>query len=439
MMLKFILFVLSLFISPMLCAKAIDAKADIHERIEIVMWHALAGDLAEKVEQLVQGFNESQTDYQVKAIYKGEYKDTLTSFVAAFRAKQAPAIVQVPEVSTASMLVPEGIIKPLFQLMQEQHMTLPLDDFLPAVKNQYSQAGQLQAMPFNVSVPVIFYDAAALATVGVNEATFPKTWDEIEKLLVHLREAGFSCSYTTAYPSWVLIESYLALHALPLVNLDDDKAVYNHKALVQHLERLKRWKDADYFFYGGRSSDATALFTSGYCKMLSQSSGAYQSLAKLVKFKLGVAMIPFDPKLGVRHANVIGGAALWAVSGHSAEIYRGVAKFYAYLAEPKTQQRWHEMTGYIPLGFTGVYAQLKQIPVTSAILAIAKSDLSQSIQERFCFSGVPQSQIRMINDETIELVFAGIKRPQQAIDEAVSRANFILHRFRQNMKIVNRP
>ncbi|MEI6201987.1 MAG: sn-glycerol-3-phosphate ABC transporter substrate-binding protein, partial [Enhydrobacter sp.] len=71
---------------------------------EIQWWHAMGGNLGETVNALADQFNKSQKEYKVNAVYKGSYTETLTAAIAAFRAKQAPHIVQVFEVGTANMM-----------------------------------------------------------------------------------------------------------------------------------------------------------------------------------------------------------------------------------------------------------------------------------------------------------------------------------------------
>lgn len=398
--------------------------------VEIVMWHSLAGHLGLKINQLVADFNRSQVNYAVKLVYKGDYIESLTSFAAAFRAKQPPALVQVFEVGTATMLHPKGIIKPVEDLMREQGLSLPKENFLPAIRAFYSESDRLLAMPFNTSIPVIFYNADAVTKVGYNEKTFPRTWDELEILADKLRKAGSSCAYTSAYSSWIHIESFSAIHGLIMTETQPLRAVYNNKAIVNHLERLKKWQKKHYFEYGGRASDATVLFTSGRCALFSQSSGSYNSLAQLVKFHLGVALLPLDTKVSeIRHNNVAGGAALWVVAGQSPIVYRGIAQFFSYIAQPQIQQNWYKKTGYLPLGTEGVYSFAGE---NHPVLALAQIDLGLRRDERAVLPIGPQNQIRTINDEALEAIFAELKTPQQAIDEAVVRANYALLRFARN-------
>ncbi|WP_133127497.1 extracellular solute-binding protein [Legionella nagasakiensis] len=400
--------------------------------VELILWHSLAGKLGEEVAKLTKGFNQSQQDYIIKPIYKGDYLECLTSFAAAFQAKQPPAIIQVFEVGKATMLAPIGIIKPVEQLMQEQDIHLPKSSFFPAVRDYYSDHGHLMAMPFNISVPAMFYNADALASVGYTAETFPQTWDELEQLAEKLKRAGYPCVYTSAHPAWILLESFSAIHGLPMIDARGTKALYNNLPIIHHLERLVRWQRLHYFEYGGRTDDSTVLFTSGRCPLYSQSSGAYNSLMELVPFKLGIAPIPLDQAITPRrYANISGGAALWAVAGLSSTEYKGVARFFIYLARPEVQQQWHQNTGYLPLGVDGVYQSLVKNKSHPSLLLGQHELTGMQIGAKINQSGM-QNQIRVINGESLEAAFAGIKSPAEAINTAVLRANHALSRFKHN-------
>ncbi|MFT4059557.1 MAG: extracellular solute-binding protein [Legionella sp.] len=397
------------------------------KRLELVLWHGMAGQIGDEVRALADAFNQSQKTYWVKPVYKGSYTETLTSFAAAFRAQQPPAMVQIFEVGTALMYSPKGVIKPVEELMQEQGISLPQDDFISVVREFYSRNGRLIAFPFNLSVPILYYNRDALAKVGYTEENFPKTWDDMEVLAARLKKSGYSCVYTSAYPGWILFESFLALHGLPLTQGNPKHAVFDTPQLISHFTRLKRWHQQHYFRYAGRGDDATILFTSSICPLFSQSSGAYNSLSALVSFRLGVATMPLDTKVSpIRYTNVAGGAALWAVAGQSKEQYQGIARFFAFIAQPQTQQRWHNNTGYLPLGLQGVYAEIVKSS-HHPNLVLAQMEL-QAGGRSLKYYG-PQNQIRAINDEVVESMFAGLMSPDEAVHEFAKRANHVLTRF----------
>lgn len=152
------------------------------KRVELVFWHGMAGHLGDEVRLLADDFNQSQSEYFIKPVYKGNYVETLTSFAAAFKAHHPPAIVQIFEVGTSIMQSPKGVIKPVDELMQEQGMSLPQEDFIQSVREFYSNKGQLMALPFNLSVATLYYNLDILAKVGYSQVNFPRTWSEMEVL-----------------------------------------------------------------------------------------------------------------------------------------------------------------------------------------------------------------------------------------------------------------
>lgn len=391
---------------------------------DIIFWHSMAGQLGEEVARLSQQFNESQMAYRVRPVYKGDYMESLTSFAAAFRAKHPPNLVQVFEVGTSVMRSPRGVIKPVETLMREQGVEFPKGQYFPAVLSHYSMDGVLLAMPFNVSIPVMFYNADALAKLGVTQETFPKSWQGFERLAERLHREGFSCAYTSAYPAWILIESYQALHGLnPAEGASKDMI---HQQLKSHLKRMQEWQKKHYFEYGGRGDDPTALFTSGKCPIFSQSSGAFEALSGLTSFHLGVAPIPFDEtNKSTRHNNIVGGAALWIPAGQSKEIEHGISLYLAFIAKPSVQRSWYEHTGYLPMD-TAFQAS------EHSILDIAKLDLNHQYQ------AVPESQqgaenqIRTIYDQMLEAIFSGMMSVEDAMNKADRRIQHVLKRFRRN-------
>lgn len=404
------------------------------KRVELVLWHAMAGYSGDEVKLLTENFNHSQNKYLIIPVYKGDYVETLTSFAAAFRAHQPPAIVQIFEVGRAIMLSPPGVIKPVDELMQEQGMSLPQEDFIQSVREFYSQNGRLMALPFNLSVPTLYYNLDVLAKMGYNPANFPRTWVQMELLAKQLKKAGYACVYTSAYPGWVLFESFLAIHGLLLTQDNPVRAAFDTPQLLRHFERLKRWHSLHYFRYAGRVDDSTILFTSGFCPLFSQSSGAYNGLSALVPFHLGVASMPLDTQISkVRHANVAGGAALWAVAGQTREQYKGIAQFFAFIAKPEIQKRWHKHTGYLPLGLQGIYAGILQNSHHPTLL-IAQTDLLGFLPQKSLQYFGPQNQIRRINDEVLEAMFSGFMSPADALHESAARTNHVLQRFIRNAK-----
>ena len=52
---------------------------------DIMWWHAMSGELGRQLEKLASDFNASQTEYRVVPSYKGNYTETVTASIFAFR------------------------------------------------------------------------------------------------------------------------------------------------------------------------------------------------------------------------------------------------------------------------------------------------------------------------------------------------------------------
>ena len=87
---------------------------------EIMWWHAMSGELGRQLDKLASDFNASQSEYRIVPGYKGNYTETVTAAIFAFRSRSQPAIVQVNEIATATMMAAKGAIYPVFELMRDE-------------------------------------------------------------------------------------------------------------------------------------------------------------------------------------------------------------------------------------------------------------------------------------------------------------------------------
>ncbi|MCX8014278.1 MAG: extracellular solute-binding protein, partial [Rectinema sp.] len=114
----------------------------------IEFWHAMTGKNGEMVQAIADKFNATQNQYKVVPVYKGSYSDTMNAGIAAFRAGQPPAIIQVYEVGTATMMAAKNAIKPVYQLMAEFGEKWDPNMYIPTIKSYYSTSdGKMLSMP----------------------------------------------------------------------------------------------------------------------------------------------------------------------------------------------------------------------------------------------------------------------------------------------------
>jgi len=86
---------------------------------EIQWWHSMTAVNGEWVNDLAKEFNASQKDYKIVPTFKGTYDESMTAAVAAFRAGNAPHILQVFEVGTATMMASKGAVVPVGKVMAD--------------------------------------------------------------------------------------------------------------------------------------------------------------------------------------------------------------------------------------------------------------------------------------------------------------------------------
>jgi sn-glycerol 3-phosphate transport system substrate-binding protein len=408
---------------------------------EIQWWHAMDGKLGEKLAAVAETFNASQSDYKLVPVYKGNYTETMTAAIAAYRAQQAPHIVQVFEVGTATMMAARQAIYPVHELMADSGEPFDPKAFLPAVTGYYTDLdGNMLSMPFNSSTPVLYYNKDAFAKAGLDPEQPPKTWPEVAEFGKKLQAAGYPCGFTTGWQTWVQLENFSALHDVPFATAANGfggmKAAlaFNSPLHVRHIANMADWQKSKLFDYGGRRSDSRPKFLSGECPIYMDSSASYAAVkAGATGFQFGVGMLPhYADVAGAPQNSIIGGATLWTLRGRPAEDYKGVARFFSFLTEPEVQAKWHQDTGYVPITLAAYELTKSQgfydkNPGTD--IAVRQLTLNPPTEHSKGLRLGNFVQIRDVMEEELEAVWAGTKSAQQALDDAVRRGNELLRQF----------
>lgn len=406
---------------------------------EIQWWHALTGANNDVVVKLAEEFNASQSDYKVVPSYKGSYPDTMNAGIAAFRANNAPHILQVFEVGTATMMAATGAVKPVYKLMQETGEKFDPNAYLPAITGYYSTAkGDMLSFPFNSSSMVMWINKDALKKADI--AAIPKTWPEVFAAAKKLHAAGFaSCGFSTAWVTWANLEQLSAWHNVPLATkangLDgfDTELKFNGPVQIKHLETLIELQKDKTYDYSGRTNNAEGRFTSGECPIFLTSSGFFGNVRANAKFDWTNAPMPYYPDVkGAPQNSIIGGASLWVMGGKKPDEYKGVAKFLAFLSETDRQVAIHKASGYLPIT-KAAYAKAKELGfykdapyLETPLLELTNKEPTENSRGLRLGNMV---QLRDVWSEEIESALAGKKTAKDALDTAVQRGNQMLRQF----------
>ncbi|MGE0097074.1 MAG: sn-glycerol-3-phosphate ABC transporter substrate-binding protein UgpB [Hydrogenophaga sp.] len=410
-----------------------------HAQTEIQWWHSMTGGLNDWVIDLANGFNASQKEFKIVPTYKGTYDETMPAAVAAFRAGNAPHILQVYEVGTATMMAAKGAVVPVGKVMADAGYKFDSKAYIPAVVGYYTAPnGQMLSFPLNSSTTIFNYNKDLFKKAGLDPNQPPKTWPEVVLAAAKLKASGVSCPFTTSWQGWTQLESFSTWHNTEFASKGNgfggtsSRLTFNSPLHVRHIENLANMAKQGLFVYRGRGNSGDAPFYSGECAMATASSSTYASIKKNAKFDFGIAPLPYYPDVaGAPQNTVIGGASLWVMAGKKAPEYKGVAAFFNYLTNAEIQAKSHQRTGYLPITLASFEATeksgfYKQNPGTD----VAVNQMIRKTTEKS--RGIRLGnfvQIRAIEDEELEQVWAGKKSAKEALDSAVKRGNELLVRF----------
>ncbi len=438
--------------APLAVARAQDAT-----RTKIVFWHAMTGANNDEINRIARDFNASQPEVELQAIFKGSYADTLTAAIAAWRAGQAPHVVQIFEVGTGSMLAAGPAVKQVWQLAQETGTKIDPAAYIPAVRGYYSLPdGRMASMPLNSSTGLMWYNRYAFEMAGLDPESPPDTWDKLvvaaralkEKWAKPMAAKGGAdvMPVTSSWFAWIQLEEFSAIHNLPFATLEDGfgglgaELKFNSPAHAAQLARLLDMAKEGTFKYAGRDSTPDPLFYSGQAAIGFGSSAGRGDIVRNAKFKWAPALIPYNPELIKAPNNtIIGGASLWTMTTptRTPAEYKAVARFLEFIGQPEQDAKYHQDTGYVPVTLAGAALSEKQGYYTKspgadmAVRSLTRGTITDN-SKGLRLGRLPE--IRNIVYEEVEKGLQGQQTAQQALDSAVSRGNRVLREFEKAVK-----
>lgn len=404
-----------------------------HAQVEISWWHAMTGANAEVVEKIASDFNASQDDYVVKPVFKGTYPETLNAGIAAFRAGQAPDIMQVFDVGTGVMMGAGGAIVPVGKVLADGGFTFDKSQYLPGIVGYYSTPdGEMLSFPYNSSSPILYYNKDIFEKAGLDVDAPPQTWAEVWAAARKIKESGAAtCGYTSTWLTWIHTENFAAWNNVPWATNENGLAgtpelKIDGPLFVKHFQELADLEKEGVFVYGGRTSEAKQNFTSGECGILTESSGGLGDVVKS-GINYGIGKLPYDETAeGAPQNTTPGGASLWVMAGKSDEVYKGVATFFNYLSQTEVQQFLHEQSGYLPVTMaayeatkaSGFYEEnpARETPILQ-MTGKPPTENSKGVRA----PNLPQ--LRDIQNEEYEKMLGGQQTAEEALKNAVTRGN----------------
>jgi sn-glycerol 3-phosphate transport system substrate-binding protein len=386
---------------------------------EIIFWHSFTGPLESSLQEVILKFNE-KSQIKVKAVHMGHYSNLPD--IALSQDIHGPHIIQVAEYQYDRLAATHAqAFLPIDQILP-----LHLDSLTPYARAFYERNGKLYGLPFNISAGVMFINWDQWLKAGLSQKDVPQTWAQMEHVLERLQKSKLG-GFSTAWPVAYLFESFAAQIGTPLII--NGAFQINIPTFVHRLEQFVELSKKGVYRYGGRFSDAEALFTSGDVVIFLQGANRLETLRS--NRTVRAFPLPFDNKLVTRpYALNIGGASIWVKAGLSESQVSGIRLFMEYLLEPKVQADWFLKTHYLPLTNDALQKVMKlpSTPTTSGYPAI----LQVSAPRAAASNGVQHPlfyQIRTVIIQAIEEALSGQSTAQEALDKAQEKIQEKLSQF----------
>lgn len=395
-------------------------------KLQIQFWHSMSGNNQEALDAVVSGFNESQDQYEVVATNQGTYDESTGKFFNMANGDGSAQIIQIGEQNLQSM-IDSGMIASVSDLIDQY--SFDDSDLLEQEVNFYSVDGDMWAMPFNCSTPVVYYNKTVFDAAGVTE--FPTTFEGITEAAQKVAASNDSITPVGMYAYGYALDQMVINMGGYVINNENGRAerateVAYQDQITQIYNWIKDLQDQNLLLnYGSDGTNTISGFTQQQVGMFIASSASCRNVIdSSTDFEVGVANLPVPE--GTEPEGVYGGGgALCVATGLSEDVEKGIMEFFKYATSPEVQATWAVSTGYFPI-CNGAYDTdtLKTSYEEMPQLEVAANQLLNSnvnsITAGPLLSQLPQ--LRTDLQTALEAVFNG-SDVESAVAQAVESTN----------------
>jgi ABC-type glycerol-3-phosphate transport system substrate-binding protein len=338
-----------LTVAALLTGALVQFPAWAQAPVEIAFWYGVGGQLQKVIESQAEKFNRAHPGIRVSPFYAGAYGGggpMQQKLLASIAAGSVPAVVQL-EIHATCTFASKGALLPLDELMARSDHDRK-DDFLAVLTNTDCD-GKTYGIPFNRSVPILYYNRDRFAKAGL--AGPPKTWTELATMAATLTrdEPGGKVYGFMPINQWWFFQSMTWSAGGDILAPDMKRAVFASEA---GAAGLRVW--ADLIEHGSaqvRSGPTEFLqtiqdFVNEKTAMY-WGSAADMGAVAAAKFDWRAALSPgFE---GRRLVVPQGGANAVIMAKAPADQQKAAWEFVQWWTSPAEAAYWSRQTGYVPV------------------------------------------------------------------------------------------
>lgn len=315
----------------------------VTDPITIVWWHALEDQYTDLVNEVVEGFNNSQDLITVEAQYIGAYKDVNEALVAANAAGTGLPGVCVANTDYVAGYGESGLFENLDPYIAATGYDV--NDFSAGLLVSSQYKGAQVALPFLHSTQVIYYNKTMADAAGV------KIPEKIEDFKAFLQSAAKACNgYGTVVPGWDqwYFETLYLNEDVDIIT-PDNTCDLNSDAAINVTKQIKDWCDSGVAYFATGTDASAAMrqhFYDGEAFSVMHTSSLYNNYVNKCDFEVGMAWYPAG-STGDKYSEV-GGCVLGIPSKNDQATKNAAWQFLQYLCGKEVNMKWAEGTGYLP-------------------------------------------------------------------------------------------
>ncbi len=394
------------------------AKKEKEGKIVVRFWHAMGGPLGEVLNSMIDEFNAEHPGWFIKSESMGSYDALKQKLLASIVAHNQPDMAQSYEAWISTLLGGDALVD-LGEL--DPSFKNELDDFFPVFIKDSFYDGRLMSLPFNKSVPIIYYNKDLFRRAGLDPEEPPQTWEEFARVARQLTRDlngdgkpdlwGFEFTDHAT-----LFECLLIQNGGELFDLESRTMLFNSPEGVEALQYLvdlvRKDRAADFYLAGYQHQ---VDFAAEKVAMIVASCVSRTFMAKQLKFDWGLAPLLRKKQQGA----MVYGTNIIIFSRSSLEKQRVAWEFIKWFTSPLNAARWSLNTGYVP-----VRKSVLKLPVMLKELGENPDSLVpiQELDHAFFEPRFSQwIRIREYIGDAVKETLLGKTTPSEALDKAVRK------------------
>lgn len=207
--------------------------------VQIDFWYSGGKTAVNVFQEIVDEFNESQSDYYINTVTQADYTETYEKLQAGIAGGNAPDMALL-DVDKARNLSNKNLVADIAPFI-EADSEFDQEDYLEVFFNQgYDKNGRLFAMPAYGTTQIMYYNIAAFEAAGVDAESI-STWQDLEAAAEKIAALdGYEVGWEPMWGVGNLVDASLS-NGGQIFSEDGTTVLVNSPEWVEVWESFRTW------------------------------------------------------------------------------------------------------------------------------------------------------------------------------------------------------